>query len=389
MSTVTASQMRDKLLTVDALRGELAPYEPRRSHVFSAGAEVRWSVAPGWMGDKDNPVGDEEPVEVYLTTTRRAEPIQMTRAALLSATSLMGMSSGYAAKEAHPARLLQDALNYWYGDPGSPLAGKQFQVFSGASADQEQLGTAITRGSIKEFSNTRLLDAVLEQVEAVYGAAAVPQLLVDYKRHISLPSTTFRLIVPEAARVMRETGTPDDRWSFGITFHNSTIGRGQTSVDGYAFRWTCTNGMTTNTGGHWNRRAGQDMESVYAWAKQAVDDVLGGLEHQFDRIQETTAMQVGGDTSQLLQDLYSEFRLPGVVRDRITESMVDEENLTAYNVIAAITEAANGEDVEPAVADRLLEVGGFVPHATQARCTECHHVVPDRARQLMSEALRN
>lgn len=367
---IAMEEMRSRLLSVPELRESLSVYEPLGARGFPVGPRVHFRLEPGWnIGDLADPTA---PVNVFVRLLD--DEVQLTLEATQQATSLIGLSKGFVMKT--PANLVQDALNYYYREGFKE--GAEYQVLSveGSSRDgQPPLGVGFTRGSIRPFSSLRLLDAVLEKIRERYGVDE-SALFVDYKMAATLPHTAFSLIIPEVVRQMQGTGLDDDPWSAGIRITNSPVGRDKTAVEGYTFRYTCTNGniCVGADGGEWSRRAGQG-EEVYQWAAQAVDAVIGGFESELDAAQALVGERIEGEAADVLQDLYEHFKLPVPVRDAVTENMVEVTDLTMYNLQAAITEVANDPSLSFGTSEQLMRVGGFVSHAVASRCGSCHQIL--------------
>jgi hypothetical protein len=260
-----------------------------------------------------------------------------------------------------PGWLTQRNLNYWYQEG---LTGQDFQLLMTGGAV-----AALTTKSTVPFSNVRLLEQVVLGLQERFG---LTEILVDYKFNHALNETNVRLILPEVARTLVDTGTDDDTWSLGIQLRNSLMGTKQTEVSGYLFRWWCTNGATSthSTASEvWNRKTGgQDPEKVYDWARKSVDNVLGGLEGALDEVQALAYEDITGQLHVTAQDIMTQYDIPLAQRNRIEQILLDEPTDTMYSLLQAITAAANELGMNPADVARLLRVGGDIPHASNARC---------------------
>jgi len=370
VARISAADMRAKLIPLDKVREALSTTEPLSYEGFPVGDSVRFQVRPSWNHGIDAVAGDE-PVEatVKIGKGQAGREFALTKDALLEATSACGLPKGYVQRT--PAKLIEDQLNYWFREG---LDGKSFKALT---INDERVA-AFTRSTIQPFSNLRLLEESLDGIEAKYGKGEV---LADYKFSHSLRSTSMRLIIPEYTRVLERTGTDDDTWSVGLQVHNSLIGETQTSIDGYLFRWWCTNGATDTraTSGTWSRRSGGQGDEVYEWARSAVDEVLGGLEHSLDKVQDLVDIPVNttqGETIEVLRDIFTQYRVPAPLRNQIIEGMVEEENLNMYSVMQAITQAANVDGMDPGHIQQLMMVGGDLPHQAHSRCDGCHRLMP-------------
>lgn len=363
---LTIEEAKQRLLPLDSIRELLATTEPFGSLQIPAGEHIRFQLNKGWNHGLESLRGTDS-VNAYVDVKGSGE-FQLTLDALLEATSLCGLPKGYVKRT--PSNYIEDQLNYWFREG---KAGTEFKILT----TKNTFASAVIRGTIVPFSNLKLLEEIIDGIEAQYGRGEV---LADYKFEHSLRATHLRLVIPEKTRVIENTGVDDDTWSVGIQFKNSLIGLEQTSVDGYMFRYWCTNGATDThaSSGTWSRKGdGQNPTDVYDWARTAVDEILGGLENSLDHVQAMTDIPIAGEASGILRDVYSQYKIPVKLRDVITANMVDEENnMTMYSLMQAITEAANSEDVEFGYKDHLMSVGGELIHQANDRCEACRRIMP-------------
>jgi len=357
MSTVTLDQMRSKLLSVEDVASVLSTTEPLSSVLLSSDTKTKFRLVPGWNEDLDG-AGPTDSVEAYVTINGVER--QMTKEAALAAGAQFGITGAYARKT--PAALIESHLDYWYT---GGMGDKQFNALTVGDTI-----AAFTRPTVTPFSNLNLLEQSVEGIQRRYGPDV--EILADYKVNNSLQRTDVRLIVPEASRTIVGGDLKDvpsgeaDLWSAGVHLTNSLIGKSQTSVEAYLFRWWCTNGATSilDAVGTWSRRSDGQGDDVYVWAAQAVDEVLGGMEHKFDEVQALTSLNVAGNTADVLREIFATYEVPVSQREQITESLLESENLTMYAIMQAITQVANGTDMDPMRADRLMRIGGALPTTT-------------------------
>jgi hypothetical protein len=361
--------MREKLLSVDQAAELLATTEPVHSHPFTVGDHVRFRVNPGWQHGLEAKQGTDL-VDAFILLGGGAQVTEypLTRDALLQATSLIRLTTFYASS--CPAELLEPTLNYWYRDgllAGPRQRARDYQVLVVGG-----VGAAVSRASMMPFSNLALLEKVAAGMRNAFGS----ELLVDYKLTHGLRRTHLRLIAPDHVRTITATGVPDDIWSLGVQINNSLIGQVPTSVEGYLFRWWCTNGAidTRNSSGI-VRRQGRSGEEVYAWAAEAVDEVLGGLEGSLDAVQAMVAMTIEGEAGEVLRDVFEFYRVPLVERAKVIELLERQDSeLTMYSVMAAITQVANERGLDAGHVESLLRLGGDLPHAASSRCSACRRL---------------
>lgn len=360
--SITLDDMRAKLLSLSEVRETLAESEPLAEYNLDEG-NVHFVLGDSWNHGIDATEGSQL-VDAYVTVG--GNEIQMSKDAVLQATALCGLTGAYVKKA--PSRLIEPDLNYWYGEQGIGNRPAKVLVTKGHAA-------AVTRQSIRPFSNLKLLYNVVDGVQEKYGDA---EILVDTKFHHALAGTHLRLILPTSQFTIQDTDIDDDNWFVGLNLFNSLTGKGKTSINGYLFRWWCTNGAidTKAASGTWTRSAGEDGLDVYDWARETVRTVLEPMEGSAHRLQEMAHMSIEGDVVQTLQDLFDDYKLPARDQKRVVDQMVEEDNLTMYHLMQAITNAAN-DVTDPNEQAKLMSVGGDLTRSAKHRCGECHRLTQD------------
>lgn len=351
------AQDMNNLLTVEDLVTELERTEPLQSVPVPVGHSVSFELA----GDLDlESAADADLVDATIRLDSRE--YQLTKEALLEATSLCGIPKGYASRT--PSGLIEPQLQYWFRQGLTKGSGAPKEYKALIHGDQ---ALGVTRGSVRPFSNLAMLDKALESISDTYGIGP-EEVLVDYKRHHSLRSTNYRLIVPEVVRQIQSARHSDehpDNWSLGVSVRNSLTGEHPTVLDGYLFAWWCTNGCTDTfaSSGQWSRRGanGNNEEEVYEWARQSVDSILGGLEGTLDRVASLTRVPLAGDAQEILSESFRRHGIPSVARDAVIENLIDSPDNTMYGLMQAVTQVANDAGLTPGVVDALLAAGGELP----------------------------
>jgi hypothetical protein len=349
------NDVKDKLISLDDVRETLSYTEPLVVHDFDAD-----SISFRLEDDYNHglkALDSNDTVNAYISVGGRE--LQLTKAGLYDALKQTKVSKGFLDKA--PAHLAGELLNTYYRE--------------GLTSDRELKGlgirgdkvAAIARAAVHPYSNLRFLDLMLDAIEQKYGKGEV---FADYKFTHNLQQTHLRLIVPEYVRVIENTGTDNDTWSTGLQLINSLTGAEQTEINGYLFRYWCTNGAIdtrTNANSTWSRRgaAGRDDEAVFEWARDAVDEVLGGLEESLDAVQAMTSVSIEGHTRETLNDVFREYGIPSGQRSQIISGMLDDRELTMYSLMQAVTQLANGPDLSPVDVDRLMRIGGELPAAAE------------------------
>jgi hypothetical protein len=365
-NAVDIEEMRGKLLTLDDVRERLAATEPLTDRVFEAPqAQIR--LGDGWAEAED----DTALVNAWLRIAGEQDEIRLTRQAALEVGAFCRLPRELQ-KDA-PPDLVQVFVNRMLAEN---LARSKEMKLLVRPADNT--GTALTRNTIQPFSNLAFLDILLDGIQHSYGDGEV---LADYKFTHDLERTNLRLIVPGQQRVISGTRVADDTWSAGIQLRNSLAGTEQTAIDGYLFRWWCTNGCTDTLAevSALNRRQSPSPEEAYEWAREAVDEILGSLEGSFGAVQATTALPVAADqVAATMRDLFAEHSVPARSRERIISELADTgEDMTVYDVMQAVTVTANADGVSPDATEQILRLGGHIAHAASGdRCGECRRILP-------------
>lgn len=347
--TVTVDQMRSKLLPVEDVRRMLATTEPLNSIKVDEGTKFHLN---NWNSDPEATKFLKTDDIVAATVDINGREYPLTKEALLQATSKIGLSKVYVTKT--PSNFIEPQLNYWIANEGLQSLVSKDTV------------SAFTRETVRPFSNVALLDNIIEGL-------GDQEVLVDYKFNHSLESTNLRLVLPQRSRVLERTGTENDEWSIGIQLTNSLIGSDKTSMEGYLFRWWCTNGMISQhaTSGVWSRKSNGQGDEVYGWAREAVDGILSGLGPALDEIQGLVDVPVEGQAANILHEIFTEYKIKGDQKTAILNRMVDAE-LNMYEIMNAVTMAANDPTLSPEQVMRLLMAGGDIPHNITTRCEACN-----------------
>lgn len=354
--TVTLDQMKEKLLTLDAAEAILKKTEPLATDLINSDTKIKFTFGPEWHNGLDvtEPTKTLEGVAVRINGQER----QMTKEAVLSVAKDAHINEKFLRET--PPNIVTEVLDWHWG------AGMGNRAVNFLSVNN--VVSASTRASVTPYSNVELLHHAAEGIAEHYGSDT--DILVDYKINHSLNGTDVRLIIPEHSRTIQHTNLPDvpsaqeDFWLAGVSMTNAITGKKQTAIEAYLFRYWCTNGAITRMPdmGIWRRNAaGTEESEVYEWARNSVDEVLGGLEEQFDQVQALAHLTIAGNTSDILRELFKRYNVPVTQRDQIMANLLEMESLSMYAVMNAITSIANDANLEPARVERLMRIGGDIP----------------------------
>lgn len=366
--TITTNDMQNKLLSVEDFTKVLQTTENLGSQVMTMDGNdsILFSLPSGWnIGLKDKK--SQDLTDAVLATA--GKEFMLTKEAILGITHSIGLSPSYVAKT--PGVLIQSHLNYWATH--SPDIGLKMLTKDGDKV------LAVTKESIKPFSNIELLDRTLQSIYETYGLEE-SSLYVDYKSYHDLHTMNLRIIIPEESRQIdsnRGGVNAEDMWSAGVQIRNSLTGKFPLTVQAYLFAWYCTNGaIMQHSAGKYNRKVmGQDEFEVYEWVKDSVDDVLATIEHEFDIVSSLTEESVKDSVAPVLADIFKTYKIPLRVRQDVTDNLIASEDYTYYGVMNAITKTANSADLPDNFVTSILEIGGAVATDASHRCSSCKRVL--------------
>ena len=366
-AVIALSDVSDKLLSLDEAKNILAPLEAMGESEFAMGeGSVEFTFPDKWNADLATLDGTDT---TEATIAIGGSKFQLTKDAALAASSLVGLSRRYVSVT--PGHLIEPHLNYWYGQQGGYQNwSKNLKLIH----RDESVGVAFCRSAMNTYSMQRVLAEAMDSIYDRYGKGTT--VYVDRKMEAGIRSTAIRLIVPESersvpSRFAEEEG--NDPWSVGLALQTSLTGEVPLGVSGYLFRYVCVNGATTqhSHGVKHRRSRGEQAENVYDWLGNEIDAILASMEDEMAHVEALTTMKLAGEVSQILANLFEQFNVPIPSREKITNELVESDDLSAYGVMQAVTEAANDVELSPTEVARLMGIGGALPHVLSARCPSC------------------
>jgi hypothetical protein len=356
--SISIHDLDHKLLSLDDVTRQLQLTEPLETINVDADNDISFHMEPDWASGIDAlEKTDLVPVTMTIDGTER----QMTKEAVNQAAAAHGLLAPYVKKV--PAVHIERLLNWHYG---AGMGGTELNAFVAGGHL-----TAFGKATRLPFSNLQLLERTVEGIRKTQGSDA--PIYADYKFSNSFLKTNIRLITPATDRVIHDgmmADVPegqDDLWYAGVHLSNSLVGKTQTTMEAYLFRYWCTNGYTStiSESGVWNRRSDGQNDTVYDWAAETVEEILGGLEHHFDQVQSLTTLSTEGNTSDILRDIFTQYKVPVSQRNDIQSLLMDNPaETTLYHITNAISEAANDHDMVDSRRDRLMRIGGAIPTQT-------------------------
>ena len=322
-----------------------------------------FNLPSGWnVGLKD-----KDPLE--LTEAELAydgKTYSLTKEAALGIAHSIGLSPAYVSKT--PGLLIQSHLNYWATH--SPEVALKMLVNG-----NEVL--AVTKESIKPFSNTELLDRVVTSMEERFDIDR-SELEVDFKFHHDLHTTTVRVINPYAHETLmtsRYGETVTDTWCQGVQMRNSLTGKFPTTIQGYLYSDSDCGMVTQHAAARYNRKVmGQDESEVYQWATDSTDNVFKSMTHEYEILSTTAEESIKESVSAVMVDIFKTYKVPLKVRETVTKNLVEVEDYTYYGVINALTRTANTPELPEHFVTAILEIAGAVAANIHHTCGKCHRV---------------
>ena len=361
-----------QLLTVEEALNVLHTTEPMDETVFTldGSSKVRFELPMYWNSEELR----TQPGSVVTECTVQvddADPIILTKEAVLKMTSSIGLTKDYVLRS--PGPLITPQLNWWARNNGVKGA-EAMRLLS-----KDGVAVAFIKSSLSTFPNIPVLERVLDRARDKYNT---DEFYVDYKIAHSLERTALRVIIPAYRRTIqsaRHTAGKEDEWSLGIQITNSLMGDPETrlNVSGYLFAWWCTNGAisTHATSGNYNRRVqGQDLTEVVEWVGSSVDAIFTDLEPELDSIEALTDLTLEGELNDTVADVFKQLKVPVPARKGVIDALVESDDFTAYGLMQAITQAANDPTITDHVLENTMRVGGILPHTITDRCQTCHRV---------------
>lgn len=360
------------LITLDEAYNILSTTEPMVEQEFALDGsdQVAFNLPLGWNdGIREESADFLTPCEISINGQ---DPVQLTKESLLKMTSSIGLTKDYVLRS--PGPLIQANLNWWVRNHGVKGA-EGMRLLS-----KDGVGVAFVKSSLSTFQNIPVLNRIVDSAKKKFQT---DEFFVDYKLAHSLERTALRLIVPSYVRTIdsaRHQAGEEDNWSLGIQLTNSLMADQETrlNVSGYLFAWWCTNGAisTHATSGNYNRRVmGQDYDEVLKWVEASVDAIFDDLPLELNEVQAMTEVSLEGELNDVVNDVFKQLKVPAPARKSVVDALVDSDDLTAYGLMQAITQAANDPSISDRVRESTMRVGGLIPHTVADRCASCHRVV--------------
>lgn len=361
--TATMEETAVELMTIEAFLKILNATESMSSVTIpmdGTAGPVVFTLPPGWNVG----LSDKDPQETTDATLQYADTnYVMTKEAILGTAHSFGLNPAYVTKT--PGVLISSHLNYWATH--SPDVALKFLV-----KDDKML--AVTKDSIKPFSNVELLETALEQVYDMFGIEdADTGIMVDVKSFHDLHTTNIRLVIPSITYSTELKDGKVEQWSPGIQIRNSLTGKFALSVSSYLYSWTTNSGVVMpSTEGRYNRKFnGQEMTDVLQWTEDACKHVLEVIDHEAEILSVLAIDDLQDAVGKVLADIFKTYKIPLKVRGDVMDYIIQTEDQTYYGVVNAVSQTANNAGLPEQFVTNVLEAAGEIAAHAHERCGSC------------------
>ena len=209
--------------------------------------------------------------------------------------------------------------------------------------DGKQLRAVFTERFIP-FDNLECLSKMLE-----YGFDPETEV------HFSLDPEMMVVNVPDNNRLFQLPG--NDRIVPGISIANSEVGVLALTIQAYALRLICTNGMVTKTAvdaryKHISRRIMDEFPLV-------LENVIHQSSHVQDRFQISVRTPVDNPES-TIDSFVRQFQIPQQQAEIVKQAFYLEQGATMFHVIQAFTRASRDRSLSTTDSYRMEKAGGTI-----------------------------
>jgi len=334
------------LMEREAVMGELALTEGFGERTFTLGR------------DRSEFKSDVDGKLMFTLSNGSTHEYQLSRDAFIKASRLCGIPETYVDKfPVEDIGLLSAHLNYWFGhrtdvDLKMLLRGDTVVSFMNSMTDY--------------YSRTHLF----EMAENILDRHDGEPLLYDHV-HNSLDKGLHYSIVSQKRAFMK----PGDLVQGGIQVQDHVLGELPMVITGYVWRQVCGNGMMSkDILSKYSRKS--DVANLDSWFTEAVTACNESIDAEFARMMHLQEVPVEHHGADILSSIFSEFKISPAMREAITNNVVNEGAENMYDVLNAITSAANDEEFEesPKMIRTLQSVAGAIA-AEPEHCPRCFALV--------------
>lgn len=185
----------------------------------------------------------------------------------------------------------------------------------------------------------------------------------------------FKLLIPGVEKEVRMGDIVKAGIDFGFADRSAYLpATGNIlSLGSYMYRLICTNGAVSRECVGKKFFRGEEGFTLNRIAS-LVDNSARQLQGKLDYLQ-VLADRVVDDPLQWIRNISKEYAIGDRIQGKIWESYQVEPDPTEYGMINAVTRAANGETITPALRNRLQAFGGHLFTEERHRCSQCSSVL--------------
>jgi len=277
------------------------------------------------------------------------EKYTLTPESFVRLGQLCGIPGPYSSK--CPIHLIVPHINYWASEE---LEDIQLLV------DMDDQVQAFCKPS-NEFVLPSTIFSIVEDAldgEIVYDK---PSFDVDFC-HIGATSPST------------EYDKGDDVMHGGLSIVYAPDGKVPMTVSSYLLKQICTNGMVAPMSTFkWRRNSNDQLE---VWLAEAAAAAVGALREEADRLIDMKNYVVTEHVGDVLNSLYSTYRVPVDIQETVTARVLNTGAETMYDIVDAFTWVIS-HDIEltddPKTQHKMMMAAGEMAAHPEA-CSQCHRV---------------
>ena len=339
------------LLPLSAARTALATTEPVEAISLQGVDQIEFEVGPLWPGALEG-LSDLDLSPITLVAD--GERIPLTVRAAINAGGAHGLTEPYIRRSS--SMIYSALLNYHYGS----INDRALKALCVGGAVQ-----AFVRPSISVYSNTRILDAVVDEARRINGDAF--PILVDGSTHNNMMLTQIRLVFPslrfniDGAWMLDVPSGEKDDWSPGIQITNSVMGKQSTNIEAFLYRHHSGSAITLphNDVPVWSRSR-ESMTTVEEWAARSTKKVMTDFRKAFESIQALQKVRLYERWTDVMLEAFKPSKIQKAVMNNIGERLFDYDDITLYHLLVSGSIEALNPDLTVEHSDRLVKYSGQI-----------------------------
>lgn len=229
---------------------------------------------------------------------------------------------------------------------------------------------AFVKPTLELVSTRQMLETVDSVVKDVTGEPPLFERLDHDLNH-----TNCSIIINRHRAWTDERLKAKDTVLAGVNFQNSLMGEFPLTVSVYAYRLVCSNGLISAEQTYkWSRKT-HSMPTM-EWFKEHMTAAAEAADAELDKLGALRDVSVPeAHRAEIMQNVFAEFGISERIRRVILEYLVNEPARNMYDIVQAITRAANDADLQdnPLTIRRLQSIGGQMLSRVNI-CPSCYSV---------------